>query len=167
MLGEFLSELDDAIMVLLVQQLTPQYMANVIADMASDDAADILEIIPEELADEIREHMEKKDREEVEGLLQYHPESAGGLMSPDFLCLDEYLTVGESISIIQQKSEELEMVFYLYITHNDGKLAGVISLRQLLMNSPNKKTERYHESSCYICQHRYRSGRSRPCGFTI
>jgi magnesium transporter len=139
LLGEFLSELDDAIMVLLVQQLTPQYMANVIADMASDDAADILEVIPEELADEIRKYMEKKDLEEVEGLLQYHPESAGGLMSPDFLSLDEYLTVDESIAIIQQKSEELEMVFYLYITHNDGKLAGVISLRQLLMNSPKRK----------------------------
>ncbi len=139
LLGELLSELDDAIMISLIQQLTPQFLADVIADMASDDAADILETIPEEFANEIRRHMEQKDREEVDELLQYHPESAGGLMSPDFMSLDEYLTVGEAISIVQRKSEEMEMVFYLYITHSEGKLAGVISLRELLMNSPDKK----------------------------
>ena len=138
LIGEFLSELDDAIMTELIQDLSPQYLANVITDMAPDDAVDILETVPEELASEIRTHMEQKDREEVEGLLQYHPESAGGLMSTDFMSLDEYITVGEAISSIQQKSEEMEMVFYLYITHSDGKLAGVISLRELLMNSPSR-----------------------------
>ena len=137
--GEFLSELDDAIFVDLVQQLTPQYLASILADIPSDDAVDILETIPEELAAEIRKHMEKEDREEVEGLLQYHPETAGGLMSPDFMCLNESLSIGEAISIIQQKSEEMEMVFYLDIQHEDGKVAGVISLRELLMNAPGRK----------------------------
>jgi len=137
--GEFLSELDDALLVELVQQLTPQYLASILASMPSDDAVDILETIPDELAAQISEHLGKEDREEVEGLLQYHPETAGGLMSPDFMCLEEEVTVGEAISIIQQKSEEMEMVFYLYITYTDGKLAGVISLRELLMNAPGRK----------------------------
>ncbi len=137
--GEFLSELDDAIMIALVQQLTPQYLADIVSDMATDDAVDLLETIPVELAAEVRRHMEKQDREEFEGLLKYHPETAGGLMSTDFMSLDEYLTVSEAIAIVQQKSEEMEMVFYLYITHGDGKLAGVISLRELLMNSPGMK----------------------------
>jgi magnesium transporter len=139
LVGELLSELDDAIMISLIQQLTPQYLADVISDMASDDAVDVLETLPEEFANEIRRHMEQKDREEVDELLQYHPESAGGLMSPDFMSLDEYLSAGEAISIVQKKSEEMEMVFYLYITHSEGKLAGVISLRELLMNSPDKR----------------------------
>ena len=137
--GEFLSELDDAIMISLVQLLSPQYLADVVANMASDDAADVLETIPEVLANDIRKHMEQQDREDVDELLQYHPESAGGLMSPDFMSLDEELTAGEAISKIQRKSEEMEMVFYLYITYGEGKLAGVISLRELLMNSPDKK----------------------------
>jgi magnesium transporter len=138
-IGEFLTELDDAILVELIQQLTPQYLASVIAGIPSDDAVDILETIPEEFADAIRKHMGREDREEVEGLLQYHPETAGGLMSPDFMCLEGELSVGEAISIIQQKSEEMEMVFYLYIKYEDGKLAGVISLRELLMNAPGRK----------------------------
>lgn len=139
LVGDFLSELDDAIMLSLIQMLPPQYLADIIANMASDDAADVLEKIPEEFANEIRRHMEQKDREEVDGLLQYDPETAGGLMSPDFMSLDENLSVGEAITRVQRKSEEMEMVFYLYITHGEGKLAGVISLRELIMNTPEKK----------------------------
>jgi magnesium transporter len=147
LVGEFLSELDDAIMTSLVLQLTPQYLADMMADMAPDDAVDILEAIPEELASEISKHMEQKDREEVEGLLQYHPETAGGLMSTDFMSLDEYTTVGEAIALVQQKSEEMEMVFYLYITHSDGKLGGVVSLRMLLMNAPNRQLKEIMNSN--------------------
>lgn len=137
--GEFLSELDESIMVELVSNLAPQYVADIIAGMPSDDAADLLEALPEDMAAEISENMGKKDREEVEELLQYDPESAGGLMSPDFMCLDEELTCGQAISSIQKRSEEKEMVFYLYITHGDNKLAGVVSLRELLMHTPERK----------------------------
>lgn len=132
--GPFLSELDTLLVTDLVVGLTPQYMADIIAEMPSDDAVDLLEILPDEVADSIREHMEKKDREEVEELLQYDPETAGGLMSPDFMCLDEDLTAGEAIKSIQKRSEEKEMVFYLYLTHGESRLSGVISLRELLMH---------------------------------
>ncbi|CAG37269.1 magnesium transporter [Desulfotalea psychrophila] len=139
--GEFLSELDDTLVVELVTGLEAQYVANVISKMASDDAVDLLEILPEELASSIREHMAKKDREEVEELLQYHPESAGGLMSPDFMCLDEELTVGDAINSIQKRSQEKEMVFYLYITHGETHLSGVLSLRELLMHPSDELLE--------------------------
>ncbi len=136
--GEFLSELDDSIMLDLVQELTAQFMAAIITKMPSDDAVDLLEALPIEVADDIRRHMEKKDREEVDELLQYHPETAGGLMSPDFMYLDEELTAGDAITKIQKRSEEKEMVFYLYITHGEGKLSGVVSLRELLMHPPDR-----------------------------
>ncbi|MEN8200287.1 MAG: magnesium transporter [Thermodesulfobacteriota bacterium] len=137
--GEFLSELDESIMVALVEDLTPQFMADVISEMPSDDAADIIEALSDDFAAEIRRHMEKSDREEVDELLQYDPETAGGLMSPDFMYLDEELSVGEAIAKVQKRSEEKEMVFYLYITHGEGKLAGVVSLRELLTNPPHRQ----------------------------
>lgn len=136
MVGEFLSELDQSIMLELVENLTPKFMVAIIKKMASDDAADLLEAIPENVADEIRRLMEKEDREEVDELLQYHPESAGGLMSPDFMSLDEEYSVGDAIKKVQERSEEMEMSFYLYITHGEGQLAGVLSLRELLMHPP-------------------------------
>ncbi len=137
--GEFLSELDQALIQELVQDLTPKFMAAVVAEMPSDDVADLLEAIDQEMADEIRRLMEKEDREEVDELLQYHPESAGGLMSPDFMALDEELTVGDAIRKVQERSEEKEMAFYLYITHGDDQLAGVVSLRELLLHPPYRQ----------------------------
>lgn len=132
--GQFLSELDGLLVTELVGGMTAQYMAEILSDMPSDDAVDILEVLPDEVADDIREHMGKKDRDEVEELLQYDPETAGGLMSPDFMYLDEELVIGDAIASVQKRSEEKEMVFYLYITHGDHKLSGVISLRELLLH---------------------------------
>jgi magnesium transporter len=139
MVGEFLSEVDQAIMLELVQDLTPKFMVAVVSEMASDDVADLLEALPEEMANEIRQLMGKEDRDEVDELLQYHPESAGGLMSPDFLALDGELSAGDAIKFVQEHSEEMEMSFYLYITHSDGQLAGVISLRELLLHPPYRQ----------------------------
>ena len=138
--GEFLSELDQAIMLELVENLTPKFMVAVIKDIASDDAADLLEALPEDVAAEIRKLMGKEEREEVEELMQYHPETAGGLMSPDFMALDGELSVGDAIEKVQERSEEMEMAFYLYITHGDDThLSGVLSLRELLCHSPYRQ----------------------------
>lgn len=137
MVGEFLSELDQAIMLELVEDLTPQFMVAIITEMDKDDAADLLEALHEDVANEIRRLMEKADREEVDELLQYDPDTAGGLMSPDFMALDEEFSVGDAIQKVQERSEEKEMSFYLYITHGDeGHLSGVLSLRELLMHPP-------------------------------
>jgi magnesium transporter len=146
--GEFLSELDESIMLDLVQDLTPQYLAAIIKEMASDDAADLLEALPEEFANQIRTLFEKSLRDEVDKLLQYNPESAGGLMSPDFMSLDEELSVEDAIKKIQERSEDMEMAFYLYITHGeDRKLAGVLSLRELLLHPPYRQLKNIMHSS--------------------
>nr|MDA3786162.1 magnesium transporter [Deltaproteobacteria bacterium] len=123
-----------------VLNLSPLYQAVVVEDMSPDDAADFLEHLPDDFATQIRNLMGRKDREEVEDLLQYDSDTAGGRMSPDFLALDEELSVEEAIKWVQENSEELEMAFYLYITHGDeGQLAGVRSLRELLTHKPYRQ----------------------------
>jgi len=139
MVADFLSELDSSIMVDLVDDLSASFMAGVVTRMASDDAADLLEALPEEIAHDIRTRMEADDRHEVEELLKYDPQTAGGIMSPDFMYLDEDLTVEEAIKKVQKRSEEKEMVFYLYITHGDGQLTGVLSLRELLLHPMHRQ----------------------------
>ena len=140
MVGEFLSELDQSIMLDVVADLTPQFLMTIINDMPSDDAADIMEALPEEQADEVRRLMAREDREEVDELLQYQTDTAGGLMSTDFMALDENMSVADAIKKIQDRSGEMEMVFYLYITHGEeGRLAGVLSLRELLMHPPYRQ----------------------------
>jgi len=138
-IADFLSELDDAIMVELVEDFSPRFMARVVSNMASDDAVDLLEALPDDISVEIQTHMETEDRHEVEELLKYHPETAGGLMSPDFMYLDEDLTVDEAINKVQKRSEDKEMVFYIYITHGDGQLTGVLSLRELILQPMHRQ----------------------------
>lgn len=137
--GEILSELDQSIMLELVDDLPPKFMVTVLKKMASNDAADLLEALPDEVADNIRQLMAKADREEVDDLLQYNPESAGGLMSPNFMALNEDLSVDEAIRAIQERSEDLEMVFYIYIVRENNQLTGVLSLRELLMHPPYRQ----------------------------
>jgi magnesium transporter len=139
LVADFFSELDDAIIVELAEDLTPVFLAEVISKMAPDDAADLLEVIPNALASDVRTHMERDDRDELEELLKYDPETAGGIMSPDFMYLDEELTVEKAISKVQKRSEDKEMVFYLYITHGDGQLTGVLSLRELLLHPMHRQ----------------------------
>lgn len=139
LVSDFLSELDESIMVEVVEGLSPKFLASVVSSMASDDAADLLEALPDQIASEIQTNMEIEDRHEVEELLKYHPETAGGLMSPDFMYLDEDLTVEAAIQKVQKRSEEKEMVFYLYITHGEGQLTGVLSLRELILHPMHRQ----------------------------
>lgn len=137
--ADFLSELDEAIMLELVENMPADFMTQVVADMAPDDAADILDALPEDTALAIQKRLETDDREELQELLKYGPETAGGIMSPDFMYLDEELTVEEAIRKVQKRSEEKEMVFYLYITHGEGQLTGVLSLRELILHPMHRK----------------------------
>jgi magnesium transporter len=139
LVAEFFSELDDAILLELVGDLTPTYMAEVISKMATDDAADLLEVLPQDFAAEVQTCMRRDDRDELEELLKYDPDTAGGIMSPDFMYLDKELTVEEAIKKVQKRSEDKEMVFYLYITYGEGQLVGVLSLRELLLHPMHRQ----------------------------
>jgi magnesium transporter len=77
---------------------------------------------------------------EVEKLLNYDEDTAGGIMNPQVLALDENLKVGDALALIRD-SAELEMVFYLYVVDHHKHLLGVISLRQLIMNPPQLRLQ--------------------------
>lgn len=137
-IGEFLSELDDSIRLDLISMLSPRRITEVVTTMSTDDQADVLDALPDELREQVLALMKKEDAAEVEELLQYDPDTAGGIMSPNFLAMNEEMTAGEAIQLVQKLSEEAEMAFYLYAVDGDGKLKGVLSLRQLLMNPAGK-----------------------------
>jgi len=137
--GDFLSELDESIRLDLISTLEPRRIVEVITPMSTDDQADLLDALSEELREQVLALMKKEDAAEVEELLQYDPDTAGGIMSPDFLAMDENLKVAEAIQQVQQLSEEAEMAFYIYVLDEKEKLKGVLSLRQLLMNAAGKE----------------------------
>ncbi|MBA7716684.1 hypothetical protein ES703_125759 [subsurface metagenome] len=93
--GDFFSELDESIRLELVSTLQPKRIAEIVTPMSPDDQADLLDELPDELREQVLALMKKEDAAEVEELLQYAPDSAGGIMSPDFLAMDKNLKVSE------------------------------------------------------------------------
>jgi magnesium transporter len=120
----------------LLKSISPGEVAKVLQELETDDRADFIAALPDEIAEEVLEKMGLEESVEVQGLLQYEEETAGRIMTPNVFALHEDLSVAEAIHTIQT-TQELEMVFYLYVTDDRNHLVGVASLRQLLTVAPS------------------------------
>ncbi len=135
--GEIFSNLDEDIFLGLVDRMNVDDIVEILDLMPRDDVADLLGSLPVERSDAILEKMKKEGSEEVEGLLHYEDDTAGGIMVPEFIALQEDTTAGEAIQSLQKEHLDVEMPFYLYVIDANGKLIGVSSLRQLVVVPPN------------------------------
>ncbi len=135
--SEVFSNLDEDTFLSLVGQMDLDDIVEILDLMPRDDVADLLGRLPVEKSDAILEKMKKEGSEEVEGLLHYEDDTAGGIMVPEFIALGEDTTAGEAIQSLQKEHLDVEMPFYLYVVDANGKLIGVSSLRQLVVVPPN------------------------------
>ena len=134
--GILFSELDEDTFLALNEGIELDDVVEIFEQMPTDDVADLLGRLPEERSDAIIERMKKESSEEVESLLHYGDDTAGGIMVPDFIALRENTTAREAIESLQKEHLDVEMPFYLYVVDSNGKLIGVSSLRQLVVVSP-------------------------------
>jgi len=116
-------------------------IAKLAQDIPSDDAAALIDHLPEELSAAVLHLMRPKESTVVENLLEYAERTAGRIMNPNVFALNEDITVGEAITEIQT-SRDVEMVFYLYVVDERRHLVGVVSLRRLLLVSPETPLKR-------------------------
>jgi magnesium transporter len=130
-LADLLSDLDapEAAEVLselqaLLEEMTPEDAADLLTEVEDEAAASMIDLLADDTADEVRR------------LLEYPADAAGGLMTTDFARLPIGLTSGEAIERIRQLRDELEDLSYVYVTDDEGQLAGVVSFRDLVFNRP-------------------------------
>ncbi len=133
--ADVLAELDPESWPKLAELLDKHYLVSIIHEMADDDSAVFIRSLPEELAEEILAALNDDQSVDVEHLLGYDEDTAGGIMSTEVFSLDQNITVKEAIEALQD-SEDYEMVFYVYVTDEHNHLVGVLSLRQLLTVPP-------------------------------
>ncbi len=138
--GAVLYELDSERRFEVINKLDPQFLADLMESIPSEDAADIFGEMPGDRAEEALSLMEDSEAEDVEELLKYPPESAGGIMTPDFFALQAGVRVDDAIKALRD-AEEVESISYLYVTDSGGRLAGVISLRDLITADGGKTLE--------------------------
>ncbi|WP_321533086.1 magnesium transporter [uncultured Desulfuromonas sp.] len=135
--AEVLSEIEHSVSAQLLEQIEKETIVHVLQHMPYDDAVDIIQNMPEELAEEVLDSMQDDCSDEIEQLMQYQEDTAGGIMSTEIFSLREDITARQAIEALQE-AEDVEMVFYLYVTDMYNHLVGVLSLRQLLMVPPNR-----------------------------
>ena len=134
--GLLFSELEEDIFLDLVEEMKADDIVQIFETMPTDDVADLLGRMPEEHADAILARMKREGSDELEGLLRYEDDSAGGIMVPDFIALTQETTAKDAIASLQKEYLDVEMPFYLYVVDEYGKLVGVSSLRQLVVVPP-------------------------------
>ena len=138
---EALSELGPDVGASLLGDRPAGEIATLLQEIPSDDAAALIEHLPEELSAAVLDLIQRRERGGVQNLLEYEEQTAGRIMNPNVFAVSEDLTAGEAIAALQQ-SRDVEMVFYLYVVDVRRHLVGVVSLRRLLLVSPETPLRR-------------------------
>ena len=131
--AETFSELEDEYQTDMIDDLTEHQAADLLAQMDPDDAADILGDLPYEKAETLLWLMGVSDQRRIRSLLGYKEKTAGGIMTPEFVAVDENATVGQTIEKLRHLDEDHESVHYVYTIDQNKKLTGALSLRSLVL----------------------------------
>ena len=142
--GEVLEYLDESLRTMVLEELTAVEAASIMSEMTPDERADALEELDEETADEILAEFEPEEKAETERLLEYDPYTAGGLMTTEFVSVDENLTAEEALVAVRAMSRagRREAMYTVYTVDGNGRLRGVLSLRELLASPDGTPLER-------------------------
>jgi Mg2+ transporter MgtE len=137
--AETMAEVEPEMQAAIVSDLPEERAADILEEMDPDEAADLLQDLPEERREELVELMEKEEAQDVEELLTFPEDSAGGIMTSDFVALPGGLSAAQAIDELRTRKPDPELTYYLYVIDGEGKLEGVLSLRDLVVAAPETK----------------------------
>ena len=129
--AEFLNDLDESIGIRLLESESPERIASILENASSNEQAYLIGLVDKKYASSVIDLLQADKQEELEEMMAYPEDSAGILMYTDVFTLHEETKAREAINALQDQ-EDAEMVFYLYTLDDEGRLTGVISLRDLV-----------------------------------
>jgi len=135
--AEALQELSPRMQVSVLSSMDDERASDILEEMVPDDAADLLADLPEERAGDLLELMEPEEAADVKRLLSYPEDCAGGLMTTEFVALPQTLTADQAIARLREEAPSVETIYYVYVTDEAQRLAGVLSLRHLIVAAPD------------------------------
>lgn len=120
----------------LLEILSVEQIGGILEHVPVDDAVVLVDSLPAETREQVLELVDVRDIPDVQDHLAYDDDTAGRIMTPEFFSLPQSTTVQSAIAAIQG-AEDAEMIFYLFVVDDEGRLVGVTSLRQLLVTAPD------------------------------
>jgi magnesium transporter len=139
--AEVFAEIELDTQLEILEHMDSRQASNLLEEMPPDEAADLLGELSEEKSDELLSLMEPEEAQEVRELMDYEEDTAGALMTTEYIGLSPEITVEEAISQLRRLAREAETIYYLYIIGENQTLTGVVSLRELLMAEPQDKLQ--------------------------
>lgn len=137
--AEVLGELELETQADIVAALGTEKAGDIIEEMSNDDVADLLaELTPEEQG-QILGELEAEDAADVRELLEHEPDTAGGLMTTDYITLRAEMTAQQAIEHLRVVGPDAETIYYVYVVNEREQLVGVMSLRDLIVAPPSRK----------------------------
>ncbi|NLC37765.1 MAG: magnesium transporter, partial [Clostridia bacterium] len=123
----------------LLHILDPERIAAVLDEMSLDDAADFLGEVTENVKTELLDLMQMEEASDVKELLAYPEDTAGGIMTTEYVAILEDITAEKAIQVLRETAPDAETVYYDYVINRKNQLVGVISLRELIVANPETK----------------------------
>ena len=136
--AETLEEVDSKTQKRLIESLDSERVAGILDEMDPGAAADLLSELSNERSDAILEEMEDENRQEVQELLEYEPDSAAGLMSPEFVAVPHGSHVGEALKALEAFEGDLETVTEVFLVDAEGHLEAILPLSKLVLASTDR-----------------------------
>ena len=137
--AQSLSEVERGLQADVIEDLSETRASNLLEIMPPDEAADILALLPRDKAERLLNIMGVQEAGIIRELLGYAEDTAGGRMTPEFLAVPSTYTSQECIDFLRESAPDAETLYYLYVIDDEGRLKGVVSLRDLL-TSPSGET---------------------------
>jgi magnesium transporter len=135
--ADAIEEMEPEAQVDVLEDLEPGRAADVLEEMSPDDAADLVADLSDESREEILALMEHDEAAEVQELLGYPEDSAGGIMTTEYVAVTDELTAIQTIDRLRELEPDAETIYYVYVTDEAEHLVGVLSLRDLIVANPD------------------------------
>jgi len=141
--ADTLEEMSTEAQARILEEMDEERAADILEEMSPDDAVDVLDEMDEDKAQELFDLMEEQEKADVAELMPYDHDTAGGLMTTEFIVFPKDLTAGQAIARLREMAETPNMIYYQYVVEEEGswRLRGLISLRSLILADPTAKLE--------------------------
>jgi magnesium transporter len=130
--------LDSSVQESLIEKFKHQEVLDIVDKMSPDDRARLFDELPPKVVRRLVEELSVEEREATAQLLGYEGDTAGRIMTPEYISLTDKLTVSETLERIRSLANASEVIYYLYVTDGAGHLSGIVSLRDLVTSQPQQ-----------------------------
>jgi CBS domain-containing protein/sporulation protein YlmC with PRC-barrel domain len=127
-------EMDPGVQTMIMHYLGPEKAADIVDKMSVDETVDLLKSLPEEEAKKFMEHLHEAKSQKVENLFKYKEDTAGGIMTTDYVEANPEWDVARLIEEIKSLSPNMHSILYAYVVDKDDRLLGAISLRSVIVS---------------------------------